>query len=606
MPTLDWPDRPAASPAGGFLIQRRGGSRNFEVVFAWPDGGLAYFARDNGANPFTWHGPTLFGHGNYLGASVTESDFSTFLDSPVKNLEVAAVRENGTVEHWWMENGGAFVWHQAETILSGATGVPALVYGGSLFKEGPFGFDLNRHDAGELHLAVPNRGDGFSYLTKQIGIPDAISSATGQDPGVPMPWKNRGGPPATGLPVLADRQFVGAAIALVCSVNLYHQASWKTFREKDSRVLSANVLVAVVSDLGALAIYEWDEKQDFGAPGSVVVGWNDALSITTQTVFEGVTQQVLRPCRGRPSLIQGDYDLDDTVFFPFDNTRHYGNLELVAPSNTGGIHHLWRDCGSPDDEQQLDRIWRYATLIGTAMYDEVSLIQSNFGDADHGNLEMVARTDKQRGFDFYWRDEGFNWRGPVPIGPPGTTAAPLSVGTTVTPEDFVHWSTADPDGATGTLRDMSVTLTGPMGTAFYLHDDYPNFSSEAFTPPLAATGMVEIVGAAGHSFTLTFSAAIRDPQFMLGSLCSIMTFPSGVIVTRLSGDPTLQVVDNVVTGELKEAQPQPDGTLSPTDSNGTIRLNGQFASITFTLVANLPDQSIHDGVFLQLGASQAL
>lgn len=40
---LDWRERPMMSPFGGFLIQSRGGHNgNFEVVIAWPDGGLAH------------------------------------------------------------------------------------------------------------------------------------------------------------------------------------------------------------------------------------------------------------------------------------------------------------------------------------------------------------------------------------------------------------------------------------------------------------------------------------------------------------------------------------------------------------------------------------
>ncbi len=46
------------------------------------------------------------------------------------------------------------------------------------------------------------------------------------------------------------------------------------------------------------------------------------------------------------------------------------------------------------------------------------------------------------------------------------------------------------------------------------------------------------------------------------------------------------------------------GTLGPTDSNGTIRLNGTFTSITFTLVPNFAGGSGVDGVFLQVGGTR--
>jgi len=158
---------------------------------------------------------------------------------------------------------------------------------------------------------------------------------------------------------------------------------------------------------------------------------------------------------------------------------------------------------------------------------------------------------------------------------------------------FVHWAAAGPSGATGTLSGASVTLAGPMGTAFYLHDDYPNFNWSAFTPQLPATGMVEIVGGAGHTFTLTFGAPVQNPVMMLGSLGSIMTFPSGTSLTRVSGDSGFQTNGRVVTG-----------TTGPTDSNGTIRLNGTFTSITFTLVPNFTGGNGLDGVFLQVGGTR--
>src|SRR5690349_23786427 len=87
---------------------------------------------------------------------------------------------------------------------------------------------------------------------------------------------------------------------------------------------------------------------------------------------------------------------------------------------------------------------------------------------------------------------------------------------------FAHWSSAGAGGASGSLLGASMSLSGPMGTAFYLHDDYPNFNSAAFTPALAATGMVEIQGGAGHAFTLSFGAPIVNPVIDLGSFGSVM------------------------------------------------------------------------------------
>ena len=62
------------------------------------------------------------------------------------------------------------------------------------------------------------------------------------------------------------------------------------------------------------------------------------------------------------------------------------------------------------------------------------------------------------------------------------------------------------------------------------------FAAPPFTPPLATTGMVEIRGAPGHTFTLQFPASIKDPVLHLGSLASALSFTDAGAVTRISGD----------------------------------------------------------------------
>ncbi|MFF8397256.1 hypothetical protein [Streptomyces sp. NPDC016172] len=165
--------------------------------------------------------------------------------------------------------------------------------------------------------------------------------------------------------------------------------------------------------------------------------------------------------------------------------------------------------------------------------------------------------------------------------------------------EFVHWRSADLNGATGGLG--SVRLTGPMGTAFYFNDEYPGFGSTPFNPPLAKTGMVEITSASGHEFEVKFGVPLKDPVFYLGSLGSTVTFPQGTQVTRVSGDTEFKVVDgNKVRG--KPFQPPP-GTTALTDSNGIVSLKGNFTSVKFTLTPN-PDSTIsREGVFLQIGGT---
>ena len=168
--------------------------------------------------------------------------------------------------------------------------------------------------------------------------------------------------------------------------------------------------------------------------------------------------------------------------------------------------------------------------------------------------------------------------------------------------DFAHWTEAQAHGtrAAGLLHGQAITLEGTLGTAFYLHDDYPNFDTPAFTPPLPATGMIEIVGQPGQTFTIRLGAPLCDPVLHLGSLASKLSLPPGTPVTRLSGDPHFIVADATVTGAAQNAAII-DGTLGPTDSNGSIQLAGVFTTITFTLIPTFTGGAGTDGVFIQVG-----
>lgn len=100
--------------------------------------------------------------------------------------------------------------------------------------------------------------------------------------------------------------------------------------------------------------------------------------------------------RGVPSLIQG---------------RHgaRGNFEVVAAHRDGGLVHLWRNNDIPSFP------WSAPLRFGSGLYDEVTLVQGNFGTP--GNLEVVARrADGQ--LDFYWRLDRspWTWNGPFLIG----------------------------------------------------------------------------------------------------------------------------------------------------------------------------------------------
>ena len=163
---------------------------------------------------------------------------------------------------------------------------------------------------------------------------------------------------------------------------------------------------------------------------------------------------------------------------------------------------------------------------------------------------------------------------------------------------FIDWEAADPGGATGALHDGAVTLTGPMGTAFYFHNTYQGFDTDDFTPPLADTDMVEInCTPTGSQFSLEFQTPIQDPVLHLKSLGSIVTFDPGIQISRLSGSPGFQNTGSTVTG---------DDSIDPDESAGTVRLLGQFTHITFTTTPSSAFPGIPDGIFLLCGGSLPL
>ncbi|WP_250287141.1 hypothetical protein [Streptomyces atroolivaceus] len=576
--TLDWREEPAVSPQSGFFLQSRTGQTgNFEVVIPWPDGGLAHYWRDNEHAALPWHGPALFARNNrYIAASLSESDFKTYLTSPLKNLEVIATREDGGLEHWWRENGAGYVWSSAGILLSGMVGAPALAYPGAIFEQGFFDEDLEAHEPVENYVAVPLSGGGFELFSgslerlESMGIPDPNDMFSG---------------------LLTDRNYVGVGIALTTLFNQTVKASWKAMRELHPEQ-RGDIVVAAVSDQGALNLYKHGQKPTGAFPSAR--GWSDGLAITQPTELG----HVLRPFRGRPCLLQSDYGLDEeSDWVPFDGAD-LGNLELMAPGKNGGILHFWKANGSHGEEgASLPLGWSFASQIGSSQYDEVSFIQSNFGDADHGPLEMIARHREQKGFDFFWRDDGFIWHGPVAVSSdnssPGTVAQPLSPTEPLDGLAFTSWENIGRERAVGTLHGAEVSVEGP-GIGGVTDGTFTLFAAPHFSPQLPASDAVSLTSLAGSSFRLRFGAPVRDVVLHLASVASRITFPPGTPVTRVSSDPTFSLSGTTVTGVVA-------GSL---DSGGTLRIPGAVTELAFTADPVFANGTIPDGFYIQVGALQ--
>ena len=423
MPTFDWPDRPKASPTGTALIQSRyGHNGNLEVIIPWPNGGLAHFWRDNDVKPGVWRTPTVFSEGKYLGASIIES-YNKFTNAnDAGNLEILAVRDTGELEHWFRENGEPWQWHRLSVAATGATGAPALAFTGAFFEEGLLDFDRGTHRPSQFWAAVPEATGGLLLLSHYNDAPLAR-------PG----WQVEGRlTPDTQFPdLLNDRMFVGVGLALTClHAGVTPAWSWKEMQNSipDQAASSfeiGDVLVAATSIEGALSIFVWSEDFKIGTPLGIRE-WSGGVSITVP-VDPDATE--LRGFRGRPSLLQSDYAVnEDSLFIPFE-ANHHGNLELLCAAKQGGIHHFWRDNGGNGGEPaSWEGGWHYAGRIGSKVYDDVSVIQSSFGAGKHGNLEVIARSSDQAGFDFFYRDEDWRWQGPAVVSEQSTSIAqPLQI-----------------------------------------------------------------------------------------------------------------------------------------------------------------------------------
>ncbi|WP_051574274.1 hypothetical protein [Mycobacterium sp. URHB0044] len=378
-------------------------------MIPWPDGGLAHFYRDNdNAAALQWYGPTVFAQGtHYQGVSVTESDFMSYPGTPTKNLEVVAVRkDNGALEHWWRENGGALTWHFGSQIAEGCRGVPAIVYSGALFKDIPLipGAHRDAHETGMFHVVVATEAGGWNYYLKST---DSTSLWT-QVPGFPGALK----PEEYVHSQVPGGKLVGMGIILTPVFANSSHTTYKEVWEDTSCAHQGDTYIVAGSEQNALQLWcASDAYFDRLSPGGVHCEWRGSDTVTKPS--PETQSEELRAFYGRPSLIQGDYNHDDDGFA---DDGHYGNFELVSPLKAGGLLHRARNVGSPHAVEGLTMGWGPGTQFGgNSLYDEVSLIQSNYGPGDHGNLELVARNSCQFGFDFFWR-VGNVWNGPIYVG----------------------------------------------------------------------------------------------------------------------------------------------------------------------------------------------
>jgi uncharacterized protein YkwD len=172
-------------------------------------------------------------------------------------------------------------------------------------------------------------------------------------------------------------------------------------------------------------------------------------------------------------------------------------------------------------------------------------------------------------------------------------AKPLAAAAATATPQFTDWTSSRGNVARGTLLGQSITLSGshvtedPYST---VDGSHTYFSQPYFSPTLPRSDAIEFRGHPnGYSYTLSFGAGIQNPVIHFGSLASTLRFQAGTSISLVSSENSnFWVSGSTVSGSL-------DG---PNDSNGTVRLNGTFTSVSFS--AHTPWYV--DGIYIQVGA----
>ena len=371
--------------SSGMLIQSNFGPSdhgNFELVVPWPDGGFAHWWRNHDDPAMPWVGPNVIGDASLLSLCLIESSYRLDGDDSHGDFEVVGYSDR-YLKYWWRQNTPPYAWTETEWSL---------------------GYD-----------SKDRNGPGLIQLPS---FKDTSSDAALH------PWAN-------GAMLLLRTLESGRLIISMRYANIQSEllGEWVTVPFEDAGVHYVFPQAAGVafldSTIGSKPNY--DEYAVVTGTDRVIAVCNAEQLIVFIPPPNGAYTFPLTPdaydpvvalgsgARGRPGLIQSDYGYTDPVI----GVAHHGNLQLIAPAVQGGIHSLWYDVGG-DAGPRFRGGWTYGEVFGSAHYDEVSIMQSDFKKhGDNGGLEVVAWQRGQRGFDFFFKnDGGEDWQGPNTVGLP--------------------------------------------------------------------------------------------------------------------------------------------------------------------------------------------
>lgn len=390
----------APGVAGGVVVWPGDTKATFTTTV---DGGRTFGPVTAFGSAMRWNGPTVFGSGPYVGATLIESDFREDAGRRLGNLEVDAIRADGGRESWWRGNATG-VWSLVPGVGTGAaTCGPSTYYTGAYFLSDGI-TELDRHGASAF-VTVSPAATGFELSAQLNPTPKIVGPGPEFETGPPT-FRRLG----------SAGGYVVRGLGIAAMVNTSAGGSETSWRDKGGPVgpTATPCVVAAVDDRGRLHLHRYSYD------GEHLLSTTSFMeeAVVGGAVFGDLDGELV----GRPGIMQGSWGYRAEDSLPF-TLGHYGHLQLVVASRTGGFLHLDHDNGNVDDGTiPLAERWNGPVRVPGPIYDELSLIESTFAtDGDHGNLEVAARRAGQRGFDLYWRDGHAAWLGPVTVGPPPQT-----------------------------------------------------------------------------------------------------------------------------------------------------------------------------------------
>ncbi|KAL1918468.1 uncharacterized protein VTP21DRAFT_3128 [Calcarisporiella thermophila] len=289
------------------------------------------------------------------------------------NFEVVVPTPGGGLRHCWRDNNTTGLpWHGPTTFASDA----GTFIGRVSLLQGNYGSHGNFEVVGRVgsHLVHLWRDSnvawhiGPTFANNVSGSPALIQGIYGgrgnfelvaplSSGGIAHWWRNNDAPgnPWSGGTVFATNVGVVSSVALIQS-NYGNPGN-----------------LEVVARIGnALHHFYRDET-----------GWHQGVAFAT-----GV--------RGEPAFIQSRFG-------------NRGNFEVIAPLASGGLGLWWRE----NDAAGLP--WHGPASFGDPLhFDDVTLIQSNFGSPLRGNFEVIARSGAT--YKAYWRNDSgvLSWAAMTP------------------------------------------------------------------------------------------------------------------------------------------------------------------------------------------------